>query len=207
MIPAYEAATRQMFEQTSISLEQGLAQVSMNQTNSSAPALLAMSTHMTKMSEALQLLSAEVAQLRGAVDASGANQMNGNFREIQKGTPQPLGIRDEIAALCQAQRYEDAFTKAVSASDGDLVLYACKMADAEAVFSRDVSVSQPIMICLLQQLGAVLVPAMDPQDIKTILKWLQEIAVTIDPSNINIQRRKFFCMMLDLVSLMLLAVT
>ncbi len=207
MIPAYEAATRQMFEQTSISLEQGLAQVSMNQTNSSAPALLAMSTHMTKMSEALQLLSVEVAQLRGAVDASGANQMNGNFREIQKGTPQPLGIRDEIAALCQAQRYEDAFTKAVSASDGDLVLYACKMADAEAVFSRDVSVSQPIMICLLQQLGAVLVPAMDPQDIKTILKWLQEIAVTIDPSNINIQRRKFFCMMLDLVSLMLLAVT
>jgi enhancer of mRNA-decapping protein 4 len=75
------------------------------------------------------------------------------------------------------------------------------MADCEAVFSRDVSVSQPIMICLLQQLGAVLVPAMDPEDIKTILKWLQEIAVTIDPSNINIKRRKFFCMMLDLVSL------
>jgi enhancer of mRNA-decapping protein 4 len=201
MIPAYEAATRQMFEQTSISLEQGLAQVSMNQTNSSGPALLAMSTQMTKMSEAIQSLSAEVAQLRGAVDASGANQTNGNFRGIQEGTPQPLGIRDEIAALCQAQRYEDAFTKAVSASDGDLVLYACKMADCEAVFSRDVSVSQPIMICLLQQLGAVLVPAMDPEDIKTILKWLQEIAVTIDPSNINIKRRKFVCMMLDLVSL------
>jgi hypothetical protein len=192
MIPAYEAATRQMFEQTSMSLEQGLAQMSMNQTNVSAPALQAMANQMTNMSEGIQLLSVEVARLRRAVDASGASQTNGNVREIQDGTPLFLGIRDEIAALCQAQRYDEAFTKAVSASDGDLVLYACKKADVEAVFNGEVSISQPIMICLLQQLGAVLVPATDAGDIKTILKWLQEIAVTIDPSNINIQRRKFF---------------
>lgn len=192
MIPAYEAATRQMFEQTSMSLEQGLAQMSMNQTNVSAPALQAMANQMTNMSEGIQLLSVEVARLRRAVDASGASQTNGNVREIQDGTSLSLGIRDEIAALCQAQRYDEAFTKAVSASDGDLVLYACKKADVEAVFNGEVSISQPIMICLLQQLGAVLVPATDAGDIKTILKWLQEIAVTIDPSNINIQRRKFF---------------
>ena len=53
------------------------------------------------------------------------------------------------------------------------------------------SISQPILICLLQQLGAVLVTASDVGDIKTILTWLQEIAVTIDPTNPNIQRRKF----------------
>jgi hypothetical protein len=193
MIPAYEAATRQMFEQTSMSLDQGLTQMTMNQTNASVPVLQAMITQMTQMSEAIQLLTAEVAQLRGVVDASGSNQTHSNIREIQEGTALPLGIRDEIAALCQAQKYEDAFTKAVSASDGDLVLYACKKADAETLFNGDeLSISQPIMICLLQQLGAMLVPATDAGDIKTILKWLQEIAVTIDPSNVNIQRRKFF---------------
>ena len=53
------------------------------------------------------------------------------------------------------------------------------------------SISQPILICLFQQLGAVLVTASDVGDIKTILTWLQEIAVTIDPTNPNIQRRKF----------------
>ncbi len=192
MIPAYEAATRQMFEQTSMSLEQGLTQMSTNQTNASVPVMQAMITQMTQMSEAIQLLTTEVAQLRGAVDARGSNQTNGIRRELQDPTTTPLGIRDEIEALCQAQRYEEAFTKAVSASDGGLVLYACKKVDVESVFNGDgPSISQPIMICLLQQLGAMLVPATDVGDIKTILKWLQEIAVTIDPSNVNIQRRKF----------------
>ena len=193
MIPAYEAATRQMFEQTSMSLAQGLTQMSMNQTNASVPVLQAMITQMTQMSEAIQLLTTEVAQLRGVVEASSSNQTNGILRELQEPTTTPLGIRDEIAALCQTQQYEEAFTKAVSASDGALVLHACKKADVETVFNGDgSSISQPIMICLLQQLGAMLVPATDVGDIKTILKWLQEIAVTIDPSNVNIQRRKFF---------------
>jgi hypothetical protein len=193
MIPAYEAATRQMFEQTSMSLAQGLTQMSMNQTNASVPVLQAMITQMTQMSEAIQLLTTEVAQLRGVVEASSSNQTNGILRELQEPITTPLGIRDEIAALCQTQQYEEAFTKAVSASDGALVLHACKKADVETVFNGDgSSISQPIMICLLQQLGAMLVPATDVGDIKTILKWLQEIAVTIDPSNVNIQRRKFF---------------
>ena len=200
MIPAYEAASRQMFQQTSTSLEQGLANMSINQTNAAAPTLQAMLTQMSKMSEAIQSLSMEVAQLRGYVDANSMNQTNGVPCEPQESATQPIGIRDEIVVLCQAQRYEEAFTKAVSASNGDVVLFACKNSDAEDVFNGDVNISQPIMICLLQQLGAVLVPATDAEDIKTILLWLQEIAVTIDPSNISIQRRKIFHLIISKIS-------
>lgn len=200
MIPAYEAATRLMFQQTSTSLEQGLAKMSENQTNAAAPTLQAMLNQMSKMNEAIQSLSTEVAHLRGSVDANRVNQTNGIPCELHEAAAQPIGICDEIVALCQAQQYEEAFTKAVSASNGDVVLFACKNSDAEAVFNGDVHISQPIMICLLQQLGAVLVPATDAEDIKTILLWLQEIAVTIDPSNISIQRRKMFHLIISKIA-------
>ena len=59
MIPVYEASTWQMFEQTSMSLAQGLTQMSMNQTNASVLVLQAMITQMTQMSEAIQLLTTE----------------------------------------------------------------------------------------------------------------------------------------------------
>jgi enhancer of mRNA-decapping protein 4 len=199
MIPAYENATRQMFQQTSKSLEQGLAQMSLNQANSIAassssvaPTLQAMSNQMMKMSEVIQSLSAEVAQLRAA---SGGNQ-SVNLQQQHQGRggppqqPLPVDIRSEIKSLCQARRYEEAFTKAVSATEGDIVLFACNNADIAAVFNNgeQPSISQPILICLMQQLGAVLVTATDARDLKVILTWLQEIAVTIDPTNVNIQR-------------------
>jgi len=190
MIPAYEAATREMFQQTSTSLEKGLAQMSVNHQNASVPTMQQMSKQMMKMGEAIQSLSAEVKHLRGDVNAHNAATQNGGSPGQQPPAPQPMGVRNEITALCQAQRYEEAFTKAVSASDGEIVLFACQQSDAAAVFNGEEStiISQPILICLLQQLGAVLVTATDAEDIKTILTWLQEIAVTIDPSNTNIQR-------------------
>ena len=188
MIPAYEAATRQMFEQTSASLERGLAELSINQTNTLAPTIQAVTTEITNMREVVALLAAEVAKLRNEINTSSVKQ-NVIPTTIEV-PPPPLEIRDEIKALCQAHRYEEAFTKAVSASDGEVVLFACNTADSAAVFNGDVAISQPILLCLLQQLGAVFVSATETDDIKTILNWLQEIAVTIDPTNVNIQRRK-----------------
>ena len=190
MIPAYEAATRQMFQQVSTSVEQGLTQISINQANASAPAFEDMSRQMLQMSEAIQNLSTEVAQLRAAGVSAGTGNGQGPSPPTQQ--PQPMDIWKEIGFLCQAQRFEEAFTKAVSASDGDVALFACKSADSSAVFNGEVALSQPILLCLMQQLGAVLVSTANPDDFKTVLAWLQEIAVTIDPTNENIQRRKFW---------------
>lgn len=189
MIPAYEAATRQMFQQTAKSLEQGLFQLSANQSDLSIPTLHSISAEMKKMSEVISLLSAEVIKLRGAVDANSINQ-NGSVQVQSEHPPQTMDIRDEIRALCQAKRYEQAFTRAVSASNGEIVLFACKITESAEVFNGEVAISQPIMLCVLQQLGAVLVSATEAEDMKAILNWLQEIAVTIDPTDGNIHRRK-----------------
>eukprot|EP00804_Cyclotella_cryptica_P027943 CCRYP_003839-RB/>CCRYP_003839-RB protein AED:0.01 eAED:0.01 QI:165/1/1/1/1/1/2/636/1127 len=192
MVPAYEAATSQMFHQMSKTMDHGLAQIATSQAQSTSSTMEAMSQQVMKMSEAIQSLSSEVAQLRSAgVAAAAAN--NGGQTTTQKAPhppPRPVDTRQEILSLCQARRYEEAFTKAVSAANGDVVLFTCKHADITAAFNGEVTLSQTILICLMQQLGAVLVSATDTTDFKIIVTWLQEIAVTIDPTNENIKRRE-----------------
>jgi len=185
MIPAYESATRQMFHQISTSVEKGLAQRPADDASSSA-SLQAMSEQMMKMAVAIQTLSNEVVELRGELKAGG--KANAAVQQSQKTQTKP-DVRAEIVALCRSNRFEEAFTKAVSASDGEVVLFACKNADSSAVFGGDsVGISQTILICLMQQLGAILVTTTDAAEIKILLAWLQEIAVTIDPTDVSIQR-------------------
>ena len=183
MIPSYESATRQMFHQISTSVEKGLAQQPTDDASTSA-SLKSMSEQMMKMAVAIQTLSNEVVELRGEVKA-GVNANGATQRRQQ--APKTNDVRTEIVALCRSRMYEEAFTKAVSASNGDLVLLACKSADCSDVFSGEsVGISQPILICIMQQLGAILV-SIDGSDFKILLTWLQEIAVTIDPTDPRIQ--------------------
>ena len=187
LIPAYEAATTQMFHQIAKSVDQGLAKIAASQ--SSQPSIETVSKQMAKMAEAIQTLSSEIAQLK----SEGVNPVTNNAtRQVAKqAQSKQADIRQEILALCQSRRYEDAFAKAVSAANGDVVVFTCKNADITAVgFDGEVTLSQTILICLMQQLGAVLVSATDPADFKIIVTWLQEIAVTIDPTNESIQRRE-----------------
>lgn len=187
IIPAYEAATTQMFHEVSKSIDQALAQMAANQSQPSTPSMEAMSIQMAKMADAIQTLSAEINQLKAG---GGATNVNGTQHVTKVTEPKQPDIRQEILSLCQSRRYEEAFTKAVSAANGDIVVYTCKHADITAAFSGEVTLSQTILICLMQQLGAVLISATDPGDFKIIVTWLQEIAVTIDPTNESIQRRK-----------------
>jgi len=181
MIPAYESATRQMFYQISSSVEIGLAKRFESEDSSSA----SLQAGLMQMSVAIQALSKEVAELRGEVKAGG----KANVAAHQTQQTQTTDIRTEILALCRSNRYEEAFTKAVSASDGEVVLFACKNADSSAVFGgNSVAISQPILICLMQQLGTILVSTTDAADFKILLAWLQEVAVTIDPTDASIQR-------------------
>lgn len=187
LIPSYEAATTQMFHQISKSVDQGVAQIANSQSRVPQPSIEAMSMQMTKMAEAIKTLSSEIAQLK----AGGAAITKNGSQSASKPQPKQTDVRQEILALCRARQYEEAFTKAVSAANGDIVVFTCKSSDITAAFNGEVTLSQTILICLMQQLGAVLVSVTDPTDFKTIVMWLQEIAVTIDPTNENIQRREF----------------
>ena len=110
-----------MFQQTSVSLEKGLNQIATSQENATNPTMEAMQRHLVKMAEAMAALQTEVTELRAAV----ANRAN----VPAASAPKPKGVREEISSLCSANRFEEAFTKAVSASDGTVVLFTCKSCD------------------------------------------------------------------------------
>lgn len=96
--------------------------------------------------------------------------------------------RNEILLLLREQQFELAFTKAVSASAVDLVVLCCRHTDLSLVLGGDTpALSQPILLCTMQQLGT-LIPSSSDSDLQLEMEWLQEITMSLDPVDVNIQR-------------------
>lgn len=176
MIPAFEAATKQMFSQFATSLEGRAAPAQANnEMNAKIDALTAM----------VQALSLEVSNLRKA--ASGSSPPSKPPQPPQQ-VDQIQRMRSEILAALQIGNYEVAFTKALSASTAEMAVFCCRNSNLENVLGGNKpALSQPILLCLMQQLGAVLVTSTEA-DLATELAWLQEIALTLDTSDESIQR-------------------
>lgn len=176
MIPAFEAATNQMFSQVAASLE---SQAAPAQTNHE------MSAKIDALTAMVQSLSLEVSNLRKS--AGGEPSSPQTAAPTQK-MDQIQRMRSEILAALQIGNYEVAFTKALSASTAEMAVFCCRNSNLENVLGGSKpTLSQPILLCLMQQLGAVLVTSTEA-DLATELAWLQEIALTLDPTDENIHR-------------------
>lgn len=173
--------------QVASSLEKGLA--GSQPTDSSL--VEGLSAKLDAMSRNMDALTSEVAQLRSAVASSQGVAPEGVGIAANKAVPPPNAgqiARETILGLLQRRDYEAAFTQALSASAADMAVFCCKNANVSDVLGgSSPALSQPILLCLMQQLGAVLVSSTD-DDLQTILLWLQEIALTLDPTDEGIQR-------------------
>lgn len=187
MIPAYEAATKQMFSQISSSLDKGLSSQSSVENESTAKSMAEMSAKLDSITHAMQVLSTEVNQLRAAAGTGGT--LEGLAAPAMKPpVDKARAIRNEVLTLLNQRSYEAAFTKALSASTAEMAVFCCKNADLSDVLGGSApALSQPLLLCLMQQLGAVLVSSKE-SDLQTELDWLQEIALVLDPSCDSIQR-------------------
>lgn len=186
LVPAYEVATREMFLQVSSSLEKGLAGGNQSMDTSLVEAL---SAKLDAVSRNMESLASEVAQLRSAV-ASSQSIAPTDASVAPSTVPPDTGkrVRETIVDLLARRDYETAFTQALSAEAADMAVFCCKNANVSDVLgSNEPALSQPILLCLMQQLGAVLVSS-SGDDLQTILSWIQEIALTLDPSNEGVQR-------------------
>ena len=158
-----------------------------------APKLDQLQAQLESMSAAMQRMSSEMAQLRSTV-ANQAQVTSSSVQGDQRSAP-PAGqhgnleaIRHEIDMLLQQRNFEAAFTKAVSASTADMAVYCCSRADPSQVLGGEgpPALSQPILLCLMQQLGSHL--ANPRSDLKVELVWLQEISLTLNTKDPNIAR-------------------
>jgi enhancer of mRNA-decapping protein 4 len=175
MIPAFEAAMNEMFSQVAAALDSNLKSLSNEDLHAKVDVLTAM----------VQSLSVQVSELGTATNKSAGAAPPPPAPPLVNPMQQ---MRQEILALLKMKSYEPAFTKALSASTAEMAVFCCQNANVSDVLGGNTpALSQPILLCLMQQLGAVLVSSTDA-DLQTELSWLQEIALTLDPTNENIQR-------------------
>ena len=194
-IPAFESVTSQLLSQVVEHLPKPPPPPA-----DPTPKLDELRAQVGSMGAAMEKMSSELEQLRKAVAnqaaqaaaaAAAASHQQGNQR-----SPPPAGqqqvdkleaIRHEISVLLQQRNYEAAFTKAVSASTAEMAVYCCSRADMSQVLGGATPVlSQPILLCLMQQLGSHL---LNPKsDLQIELLWLQEIALVMNTSDPSIIR-------------------
>jgi enhancer of mRNA-decapping protein 4 len=149
-----------------------------------------MSARLDSMARAVEALTAEVIQLRAVVKAQGAgtDTTRGMLVQQRQQVDPMEEMRHQILTLLQARNYEKAFTVALSASTADMAVFCCRHANlSDCLGGSTPGVSQPILLCLMQQLGANIASS-SSADLQTELAWLQEIALILDPSDHSIVR-------------------
>jgi len=195
LIPTLESVTNQVFAQISERLEQGMASKSAADTTTSlgpSKELEAISSQLTTMTALVAELTNEVQTLRATVAAQQQQQASPVSPPVPP-APYPSSVspveskRNEIRTLLDAKNYQQAFTVAVSANQSELVLFCCSNLDVtEVLGGESPSLSQPILLCLMQQLGAVLASS-SASTLELELEWMQEIAYALEPNDPQIK--------------------
>jgi WD40 repeat protein len=182
MVPAYENGTRQMFEQVSSSIETGL-ELKKKESEETAKFMDSMVKRMDAMGKTIEVLIKAVAQLQ---TGPGGPAQSAPKSPVAPAVDEAELLRKKIVELLRANEFEKAFTHALSVSNSAMALFVCKHSDLSVVLESDTpKLSQPIMLCLMQQLGANL--ATD-NDLPVKLAWLQSMALTLDPQNESIKK-------------------
>ena len=183
MIPAFESATRQMFEQISTTVEKGL-DLKQNNDSDTTKALEQMSKRMDAMAKTMEVLIQGVAKMTTTSITPTSQKVTSAPSPVDK----VESLKTKISELLAAQDYGKAFTTALSASNPDVAVWTCKYSNLSLVLESEIPrLSQPIMLCLMQQLGADFSPQKD-EELVVKLAWLQSLALTLDPFDESIKK-------------------
>jgi len=151
--------------------------------------LQAMTSKMDELSAEVQGLRKTVSEQAAAVAAAAqqkASATGGNpAQNSSSDANNELQIRNLIDVLLSKEKYEEAFTKAVATTTPQMAVYCCARSDLRKVLTDGV-LSQPILICLMQHLSAALASSQSPRELQIELAWLQEITLTLNPTDPSI---------------------
>ena len=187
LIPAFESVSGQMFAQISSSLEGG-----MSKSGASDSKLDEITSQLSTMTSMVKQLSSEVDSLRNTMaeqSMRGRAESLASSAGIATAAEQQQVLEHEVVALLGERQYEAAFTKAMSASTIEMALFVCRRADMSSVLGgQSPSLSQPILLCLMHQLGTSVVAAKDVNNLQTELEWLTEVSLSIIPNDESMKR-------------------
>lgn len=199
LIPSLESITGQILQQLSRTLDGSATDDDGKmQHQQLRQDLESLSKQIATLSNIVADMSTEVKSLTtvvGSAATQGTAAAKPSFPPSLASSPSPLAPpvvvdpRHEIAELLRERHFEEAFTKAVSSSSLELTLFCCSNTNLQEVMGGEKpALSQPILLCLMQQLGTVLLTSNDPNYLRLELEWLQEIALSLNPLDPSIQR-------------------
>lgn len=176
-VPAFEAATQEMFSQISSSLSKG--QDTAKEDN--AKLIMGLSDQISSLSDQLDRVNIDLQSVRGILMLRETEAES----EVDIGYPPPASaeelLKEEILSLLSETNYSLAFAKALSVRDPKIAFYVCEHAKLSSILDDDNDITQPILLCLMQQLSAGMSMNGNEMDLRMMAEWLQDIAVSIDP--------------------------
>ncbi|KAL3663451.1 hypothetical protein V7S43_011340 [Phytophthora oleae] len=173
LIPSFQAATQKMFEQINDTFVQGTRSAFESSGQSTSNAKVA--SELEQLTRVVQGLSQKVEQLSSVVSAGG---VGGALVPAAKSAEEiQLEAQKNTVLDCLTRNdWEEAFKFALGAQDVNLVAFTCQQCDPRFVLSsRPPKLSQMLILCLVQQLGADLA-----DDLETKLNWLRESLLVMD---------------------------
>jgi hypothetical protein len=188
MIPAFQSVSGQMFAQISASLDNGMAQRDTND-GLHRDKIEAISNQLAAMTTMVKQLASEVERLRSVVSEQGGRARAESIASTGAiAAAEKVALEQEVLSLLSQREYDPAFTKALSASTIEMALFVCRNADlAEVLGGSSPRLSQPILLCLMHQLGTSVVTS-PTDDLNTELAWLQEVSLSINPADESMKR-------------------
>ncbi|POM71839.1 Enhancer of mRNA-decapping protein [Phytophthora palmivora] len=173
LIPSFQAATQKMFEQINDTFVQGTRSAFESSGQSTSNAKVA--NQLEQLTKVVESLSQQVKQLSSVMNDGGRN---GALVPVAKSPEEiQLEAQKETVLDCLARNdWEEAFKFALGAQNVNLVAFTCQQCDPRLVLSsRPPKLSQMLILCLVQQLGADLA-----DDLETKLNWLRESLLVMD---------------------------
>ncbi|CAH0479048.1 unnamed protein product [Peronospora belbahrii] len=170
LIPSFQAATQKMFEQINDTFVQGTRSAFESSGQNTSNAKVA--SQLEQLTKVVEGLSKQVKQVSLAVDA------RVSVVPVSK-SPEELQLEAQQGAVLdylERNDWEEAFKFALGAQSVDLVAFTCQQCDPRLVLSsRPPKLSQMLILCLVQQLGADLA-----DDLETKINWLRESLLVMD---------------------------
>ncbi|KAI9993581.1 hypothetical protein PInf_015866 [Phytophthora infestans] len=173
LIPSFQAATQKMFEQINDTFVQGTRSAFESSGQNTSNAKVA--SQLEQLTKVVESLSQQVEQLSSAVNAGAVD--GAIAPTAQSAEELQLEAQKNTVLDCLSQNdWEEAFKFALGAQNVNLVAFTCQQCDPRLVLSsRQPKLSQMLILCLVQQLGADLV-----DDLETKLNWLRESLLVMD---------------------------
>ncbi|RHY24195.1 hypothetical protein DYB32_008952 [Aphanomyces invadans] len=178
IIPSFQAATQRMFEQIQDTFVKG-TRAKIIESNGN---LTEFQTQLEQLTHTLGQVSQQLATLPALVGANGATDGAASLADEPDNATHVFEQQcHAIQALLDNHQYEEGFQLALGAENVALVRHACQHVEPTAVLGkRPSSLSQMIVLCLVQQLGS---DVLNLEHLALHLQWLRESLLVMNPKD------------------------